>query len=211
MQEDLRDKYGADAYAAGSTLQPKTFADRLAQRDSIDQHFTRLWLDFAIEGLVRRPALDLRNRLLVLVGQYTMAKSHRALEDTILAALKARPDLGVDSWNDVKRMDVRPDRGIVKVWLQSDWEAQIDLGTAEILQVAFRRSDWIESIHDGSIFGDTVKLGVFFPTALTLVLLWLGGMWMWLYPFIGRRRVRRAKAVMSPRQSRPRSLVTPQT
>jgi alkylhydroperoxidase/carboxymuconolactone decarboxylase family protein YurZ len=90
MQEDLRGKYGADAYAAGSTLQPKTFADRLAQRDSIDQHFTRLWLDFAIEGLVRRPALDLRTRLLVLVGQYTMAKSQRALEDTILAALNAK-------------------------------------------------------------------------------------------------------------------------
>lgn len=130
---------------------------------------------------------------------------------TILAALKARPDLGVDGWDDVKRMDVRPDRGIVKVWLQSDWEAQVDLGTAEILQVAFRRSDWIESIHDGSIFGDVVKLGLFFPTALTLLLLWLGGMWMWLYPFIGRRRVRRAKAITAVRESRPRGLVTPQT
>jgi uncharacterized iron-regulated membrane protein len=117
---------------------------------------------------------------------------------TILATLTARPDLGVDSWDDVKRMDVRPDRGIVKVWLQSDWEAQIDLGTGEIVQVAFRRSDWIESIHDGSIFGDIVKLGIFFPTAVGLLLLWLGGMWMWLYPFIGRRRVRRAKARIVP-------------
>ena len=90
MHEDLRRKYGDDAFAAGNALQPKTFEKRLAQRDSIDQHFTRLWLDFAIKGLGQRPALDMRTRLLVLIGQYTMAKSHRALEDTIAAALNAK-------------------------------------------------------------------------------------------------------------------------
>ena len=90
MHEDLRKKYGADAFAAGNALQPQTFEKRLAQRDSIDQHFTQLWLDFAIKGLGRRPALDMRTRLLVLAGQYTMAKSHRALEDTIVAALNAK-------------------------------------------------------------------------------------------------------------------------
>lgn len=113
---------------------------------------------------------------------------------TILATLRAEPSLGVSGWADVKRLDVRPDKGVVKAWLQSDWEAQVDLGTGRILQVAFRRSDWIESIHDGSIFGDLVKLGLFFPAAVGLVLLWCGGMWMWLYPILARRRVRRTKA-----------------
>ncbi len=36
----------------------------------------------------RRPALDTHTRLLVLVGQYTMAKSHAALEDTVPAAMR---------------------------------------------------------------------------------------------------------------------------
>ena len=112
----------------------------------------------------------------------------------IMASLKAHETLAVEGWQHVNRMDVRPDKGVVKVWLKSNWEAQIDLGTGEILQVAYRRSDWIESIHDGSIFGDGVKLGVFFPAAVGLVLLWCGGLWMFAYPFIGRRRVRRAKA-----------------
>jgi uncharacterized iron-regulated membrane protein len=112
----------------------------------------------------------------------------------ILESLKAEPSLNVRSWDDVNRLDVRPDKGIVKAWLKSDWEAQIDLGTGKILQIWFRRSDWIESIHDGSIFGDVVKLGLFFPTAVGLLLLWLGGMWMWVYPFLARKRVRRAKA-----------------
>lgn len=111
----------------------------------------------------------------------------------ILEAVKKDARLGVTGWDDVNRLDVRPDKGIVKVWLKSDWEAQVDLGTGEIKQVWFRRSDWIESIHDGSIFGDVVKLGLFFPTAITLLLLWLGGMWMWLYPLINKRKVRQRK------------------
>ncbi len=86
---DLRAKYGAGAFDAGLEIQPRTFARRLAQRDSLDQNFTQLWLDFAISGMSRRPALDTRTRLLVLVGQYTMAKSHAALEDTMRAALAA--------------------------------------------------------------------------------------------------------------------------
>ena len=87
---DLRAKYGDSAFDAGRTLQPRTFEARVAQRDSLDQNFTKLWLDFAINGLGRRPAQDTRTRLLVLIGQYAMAKSHAALDDTVRAALAAR-------------------------------------------------------------------------------------------------------------------------
>jgi len=87
---NLRKKYGAAAFDAGLKLQPKSFKRRVAQRDALDQNFTKLWLDFAVAGMGRRPALDTRTRLLVLTGQYTMAKSHPALEDTIRAALAAK-------------------------------------------------------------------------------------------------------------------------
>jgi len=86
---DVNAKYGASACDAGLKIQPQTFARRLTQRDRLDQHFTQLWLDFAISGMSRRPALDTRTRLLVFIGQYTMAKSHAALEDTVRAALAA--------------------------------------------------------------------------------------------------------------------------
>ena len=86
---NLRAKYGDRAFNAGLTLQSNTFEDRVAQRDSLDQNFTKLWLDFAISGLGSRPALDTRTRLLVLIGQYAMAKSYSALEDTVRAALAA--------------------------------------------------------------------------------------------------------------------------
>jgi alkylhydroperoxidase/carboxymuconolactone decarboxylase family protein YurZ len=93
MSKALRAKYGAESCNAGLKLQGKGFEKRLAQRDAIDQHFTRAWLDYQIKGLGQRPALDTRTRLLVLIGQYTMAKSQTLLEDTVRAALAAKVDV----------------------------------------------------------------------------------------------------------------------
>jgi hypothetical protein len=73
--------------------------------------------------------------------------------DGILAAIKRVADMNVQSWSDVNRLDVRPGRGMVKVWLHNGWEIQVDLSNGTILQTAYRRSDLIESIHDGSFFG----------------------------------------------------------
>ena len=109
----------------------------------------------------------------------------------------------VQRWDDVNRLDVRPGRGLVKVWLQNGYEVQIDLGTGRVLQVAYRRSDLIESIHDGSFFGgDWTKLGLFLPTGVTLLLLWLGGVWMFWVPFWAKRKraIARKLAVASARQ-----------
>ena len=89
-QSPLEEKYGSKAFETGRRMQPGSFERRVEQRDSLDQHFTKAWLDFAIAGIYSRPALDTRTRLLVLIGQYTMAKSHPALEDTIRAALNAK-------------------------------------------------------------------------------------------------------------------------
>lgn len=112
----------------------------------------------------------------------------------IMASLQSVQSLGVTGWDDVDRIDVRPGRGIAKVTLMSRWEAQIDLGTGVVLQTAYRRSDLIESIHDGSFFaGDWTKLGLFLPAGAVLLLLWLTGIWMVWFPFINKRRKRAEK------------------
>jgi alkylhydroperoxidase/carboxymuconolactone decarboxylase family protein YurZ len=90
MADSLKSKYGADAFEAGRRVQGDAFEKRVEARDSLDQHFTKAWLDFAIKGLCQRPALDTRTRLLVLIGQYTMARSPKPLEETINAALDAK-------------------------------------------------------------------------------------------------------------------------
>ncbi|HUP93260.1 MAG TPA: carboxymuconolactone decarboxylase family protein [Burkholderiales bacterium] len=92
MKSDLQSKYGPRALESGRALQSDAFDRRVEHRDDLDQHFTKLWLDFAITGISERPALDTRTRFLVLTGQYTMAKSHRHLDETIRAALAAKVD-----------------------------------------------------------------------------------------------------------------------
>lgn len=97
----------------------------------------------------------------------------------------------VRSWADVNRIDIRPSKGMLKVWAKSNWEAQIDISTAEVLQVAYRRSDMIESIHDGSWLHEGVKLWIFLPAGLTLLLLWMTGMYLFVMPYLVKCRRRR--------------------
>lgn len=113
----------------------------------------------------------------------------------ILAAMQQVPDMNVRGWSDVNRLDVRPGRGVVKVWLHNGWEVQVDLGTGKVLHAAYRRSDLIESIHDGSFFGGEItKLGLFLPAAVALLVMWATGLWIFLHPFLAKRRRRKVAA-----------------
>ena len=111
--------------------------------------------------------------------------------EAILAAAAAVPEAEVSSWEDIDRLDVRPDKGVVKVRCENRWELQLDAATGEVLSSTLRRSDLIESIHDGSWFSDGVKLWVFLPAALVLTGLWFTGVYLWWLPFGVRRRRRR--------------------
>lgn len=96
----------------------------------------------------------------------------------VLTIVKLIPEANVQSWQDINRLDIRPDKGVVKVRTQSSWEVQIDAHSGEVLHSAYRRSDLIESIHDGSFFHENARLWLFFPAALGLLILSLTGLYM---------------------------------
>jgi uncharacterized iron-regulated membrane protein len=101
--------------------------------------------------------------------------------DDLLQSLVSTPPLDVSDWKDVNRIDFRQNRGLAKVWLHNGFEVQVDLGTGRVLQHAYRRSDLIESIHDGSFFGGNwTKLGLFLPAGLMLLFLWISGLFLFL-------------------------------
>ena len=106
--------------------------------------------------------------------------------DAIFEATKSVPEAEVSGWNDIDRLDLQPRRGVVKVQAKNRWEVQIDLQTAKVLQVAYRRSDLIESLHDGSFFDDRVKLWVFLPVAVIVFTLWGTGIYLFFLPIIVR-------------------------
>ena len=114
--------------------------------------------------------------------------------ESMLSNVKKIKGFESATWKDIKRIDIRPSKGIAKLSMDSDVEIQMDTDTGEVLQTAIRRSDWIESIHDGSYFaGDWTKLGVFLPAAVCLLALWLTGLWMFWLPFQARWRKAIAK------------------
>ena len=117
-----------------------------------------------------------------------------ALEfDQILTVARTVPEAQIQTWDDVDRLDVRPGKGMLKVRTEDGWEIQIDANTGAVLQVAYRRSDLIESIHDGSFFGDYAKLWIFLPSALAAIGLWITGMVLFFHPYLAKSRKRKAK------------------
>ena len=66
--------------------------------------------------------------------------------------------------HEIDRIEVRPDKGIVKVNFKNNYKGlQIDATNGKILKVESRNSDLIEHIHDGSWFDRTCGLssGIF--------------------------------------------------
>jgi len=110
--------------------------------------------------------------------------------DQMVEASRAYPQAGITQWSDIDRIDLRIGRGIAKLRSNTGWEVQIDTSTGEVLRVAERRSDWIESIHDGSFFADEAKLYLFLPTGLLLIVMWGTGIYLFLLPRMRKRKKR---------------------
>jgi uncharacterized iron-regulated membrane protein len=112
--------------------------------------------------------------------------------EEILEAAKTVKETNIESWNDIDRLDVRIDKGIVKVRTKNRWEVQIDTYSGEVVQVAYRRSDIIEELHDGSWFHENVKLLIFLPSGIILFLLWITGFYMVLIPYLSKWKKRKS-------------------
>lgn len=108
----------------------------------------------------------------------------------VLEVAKTVPEAQVRSWDDIARLDVRPDRGIIKIRAKNNWETQIDSKTGRILQARYRRSDLIESIHDGSFFHAKAKPWTFLSAAVGLLLLLVTGIYLFILPYTARPRSR---------------------
>lgn len=115
--------------------------------------------------------------------------------DDLLAAASSVPEAEIRDWRDLARVDVKHHKGIVKFVANNRWEVQVDAATARVLQVAYRRSDLIEGLHDGSYFADWTKLYLFLPTGVILFALWLTGLYLFFLPHVKNMQKRRRKRI----------------
>jgi uncharacterized iron-regulated membrane protein len=112
--------------------------------------------------------------------------------EQILAACAGLPELGVRTWTDLDSLDIRPQKRLIKVITSDGWEIQLDPSDASVLQIAFRRSDMIESLHDGSWFGRVIKRWVFLPAGVVLAVMLATGIYLFILPLLRRRRNNKA-------------------
>lgn len=106
---------------------------------------------------------------------------------------------GFHTLADIDRVDFRPDRRVFKVRsVHAHAEIQVDAVTGEVLSTAVRRSDLIESLHDGSYYGDWAHGWLMPATSAALLLLLGSGLYVWLQPKYRRARRRPARSGGSP-------------
>ncbi len=106
----------------------------------------------------------------------------------ILEVARLVPEAGINEWSDVDRIDMQPNRGLAKITSSNRWELQIDLKTGDVLSSSYRRSDLIESLHDGSWFHDSAKLWIFLPSGAIVLGLWMTGLYLFFLPILVRWR-----------------------
>jgi uncharacterized iron-regulated membrane protein len=123
------------------------------------------------------------------------ATGHPRIElGAVLEKCRAIHEAGVAGWADIERVDLRPDKGMLKVLTKSRWEVQLDATNGNVLQVAYRRADLIESLHDGSWFHAGARLWIFLPNGLLLLGLTLTGAYLWILPHFTQRISRKKSA-----------------
>lgn len=111
----------------------------------------------------------------------------------LFESAKTASDANINSWDDLDRLDFKLGKGVAKFVGKNNWEVQIDTHTGDVLQVSFRRSDIIESLHDGSFFSDGVKLYLFLPAGIVLFILWCTGLYLFFLPHLKKRQKRQQK------------------
>lgn len=134
-------------------------------------------------------------------GGYILPKSHSGVSTDMADWLSidelsrrafqiAREQIDPEMSLELERIDIRPDKGMVKyVFLDGYWGVQLDCTTGALLHIERRRSDFIENVHDGSIFdhylgtsAEQIKLVYTTVAGVALLLFSTTGFWLWAGP-----------------------------
>ena len=124
-------------------------------------------------------------------GTSTELSEWLPLDTLKLTALKIfRDSISSETSLEIDRIDVRPDKGVLKFKFKDNFHGiQLDGATGALLKIENRRSDFIEQVHDGSILdrylgtsNGQIKLFYTSVMGLSLLLFSVTGFWLWYGP-----------------------------
>jgi len=108
----------------------------------------------------------------------------------VLSAAQSVEQAEIKGWQDIDRLDVRPSKGIIKIRSNNSIEIQIDAATGQLLHVAPRNSDFIESIHDGTFFEKNANLWLMLPVGIVSILILITGVILFFIPYLKKNKRR---------------------
>jgi uncharacterized iron-regulated membrane protein len=122
----------------------------------------------------------------------------------IFNSVKSVKKANINQWSDINKIDISPDKGIIKVIARNNFEIQLDAQTGKVLQVAFRRSDIIEQLHDGSFFNKSLKYIITLPSGIILLVLLITGVILFFQPYWvkAQRKIKTSRKLRSPSQEK---------
>jgi uncharacterized iron-regulated membrane protein len=91
----------------------------------------------------------------------------------------------------IDRIDVRPGKRVYKVLSKTNYaEIQIDAMTGQVLSAGTRQSDWLEQLHDGSLFGEWAHAMLMPLVAVANIVLAVTGLYLWLGPKFRKQKAK---------------------
>lgn len=117
-------------------------------------------------------------------------KNWKSLDCLKKAAIQSLSDFSSELETDISRIDIMPDKGIVKfIFKDHYWGIQLDGASGEVVHIGKRRSDFLEELHDGSFldrfFDSKFSFFKLFFTSImgfSLILFGISGFWIWYGP-----------------------------
>ena len=151
-----------------------------------------VFLNLAITGI-----LLLEKKKFAWIQPPTLTGTEGKVEDFIssrklIEIVLSRGGTNFRSLEDIDRIDLRPDKRVFKVHSKHNYaEIQVDAVTGEILSTAWRPSDMLEDMHDGSYYADWLHATLMPVAGGGLLLLTVSGLYLWLAAWLRKRRQKR--------------------
>lgn len=100
---------------------------------------------------------------------------------------------GIDSVEDVFRIELTPSANVFRVRLVDNQEVQIDAGTGEVLSTKPDYTGLLISLHDGYFFGNWYRYSALTMAGLSLILLSFSAYYMVIFPLYRRLMTKKGK------------------
>lgn len=112
--------------------------------------------------------------------------------EQILKASQSVPEMQINSWADVNRIQINPEKGSIVVRGKNNYQIQIDGGSGEVNGAGPLRTPLFVSLHEGTFWtGKSGRFIIGLPMALAVLFLSVSGLVLFFQPSFMRKALQK--------------------